>query len=151
MGTASNRSCIRTYVCQKIPAEVKTKFPPIDAKYREEFYPFLNASLQHRDVDLKHVINEAIKVPEIMENNLRYAIEQQEGGIVFLNVILENTSSILRFLSVYEGLDLTFQNAIGEAVKLLNDDSQVPLIISFHAVHCNYEIYALTVSIPVKK
>lgn len=102
-------------------------------------------------MDLEHVINESIKVPYIMENNLRPAIERQDGRIIFLNLILENQSSILTFLSEYRQINLTIKNAIDQASKLLSEESKVPIIISFHAVHCNYEIYSLTTSIPVKR
>jgi hypothetical protein len=139
------------FILEKSPAEVKTKFPPIDTRLGEEFYPLLNARLQDSEADLEHVLIEAIKVPDIMTNNLKPAVERQDGKIIFLNIILENQSSVLRFLSDYKRLDLTIQNAIDRAARFLTDESSVPLVISFHTVHCNYEIYALTVSIPVKK
>ena len=80
-------------------------------------------NLRCSDVDLKQVLNEATKTPEIMKNALKCAIERQNGRIVFLNIILENISSVLTLLSEYKHLDLTFKNAIDDAVKLLNDDS----------------------------
>ena len=73
----------------EIPAEVKTKFPPIDAQYGEEFYPSLNAILRHSDVDLKQVLKEAIKMPEIMENDLLLSIQTgQFVGERFVSSIL---------------------------------------------------------------
>lgn len=139
------------FIFKNSPAEVKTKFPPIDTRLREEFYPLLNSRLRGSHVDLEYVINESIRMPDIMENNLKPAVERQDGRIVFLNLILENQSSILRFLSEYKQIDLTIQNAIDRASKLLTDESNVPIIISFHAVHCNYEIYSITTSISVKR
>jgi hypothetical protein len=130
---------------------VKTKFPPIEAKIGEEFYPFLNARLQNQDVDLVGVLREAIKVPEIMENNVKPAIERQGGGIVFLNLIVENTSSVLEFLSEHKRLELTIQYSVNLAVNMLNNELNIPLVICFHAVHCNYQIYSLTIPIPTRK
>ena len=66
--------------------------------YGEEFYPILNTSLECPDVEIKHVLKEAIKKSEIMDNHLKPAIERQGAGIVFLNIILENYSSVLTFL-----------------------------------------------------
>jgi hypothetical protein len=31
------------------------------------------------------------------------------------------------------------------------DESNLPVILSFHAVHCDYEIHAIAIPIPVKK
>lgn len=36
---------IISFIFEQIPAEVKNKFPPVDAYYGEEFYPVLNLSL----------------------------------------------------------------------------------------------------------
>jgi hypothetical protein len=139
------------FIFKNNPAEVKTKFPPIDTRLGEEFYPFLNARLKDSHMDLEYILNESIKVPEILENNLKPAIERQDGRIIFLNLILENQSSILRYLSEYKRNDLTIQTALHRAIELLTDESNVPIIISFHAVHCNYEIYSVTTSIPIKR
>jgi hypothetical protein len=138
------------FIFEHTPTEVKTKFPPIDAKYGEEFYPILNTSLECPDVDIKHVLKEAIKMPEIMDNDLKYAIERQDAGIVFLNIILENYSSVLTFMSQHEGFELTLEKAIDDGTKLLNEESYAPLIISFHAVHCSYTIFAVMIPIPIK-
>jgi hypothetical protein len=139
------------FIFEKTPAEVKTKFPPLEARLGEEFYPFLNASLKKQDIDLLNVLRQAIKVPEIMENNVKPAIERQKGEIIFLNLIVETGSTILRFLSEYKRVDLSFQNSINEATKLIFNESNLPLILCFHAVHCEYEIYALTIPIPIRK
>jgi hypothetical protein len=139
------------FIFEEVPAEVKTKFPPVDAHYGEEFYPVLNLSLTSRDADLNHVLKEAIKMPEIMDNNLKDAIDRQGAGIVFLNLILENKSSVLTFLSEHEGFELTLEKAIDDSSKLLNDKSYVPLIVSFHAVHCSYTIFACMIPVPISK
>jgi hypothetical protein len=90
-------------------------------------------------------------IPEILDNQLKVAIERQGAGIVFLNVILENRSPVLTFLSEREGFELTLEKAIDDGSKLLNDKSYISLIVSFHAVHCNYTIFALMIPIPVEK
>jgi hypothetical protein len=139
------------FILENTQAEVKTIFPPANAEYREDFYPFLNAHMTNPDADLKYIMKEFIKIPKIMDNNLKDAIECQQGRIIFLNIILENRSSALTFLSEYKLHNLTFKNSLDNAIKLLDDKSTVPLIISFHAVHCKYEVFALTIPIPIKK
>jgi hypothetical protein len=57
---------------------------------------------------------------------------------------------VLTFLSEHEDLELSFEKAIDDGTKLLNDESYVPLIVSFHAVHCSYTIFALMIPIPIK-
>jgi hypothetical protein len=140
----------RDFIFEHTPVEVKTKFPPIDTTYGEEFYPFLNASLGHPNANLKHVLKEAIKMPEIMDNNLKQAIEQQDARIVFLNIILENYSSVLTVLSELKGFELTLEKAIDDGTKLLSARSFVPVIVSFHAIHCSYTIFAFMIPIPIK-
>lgn len=90
-------------------------------------------------------------MPQIMDNNLKYAIEQQDAGILFLNLILENKSSVLTFLSEHEGIELTLEKATDDSCNLLNNKLYIPLIVSFHAVHCSYTIFASMVPIPIKK
>ena len=125
------------------PAEVKMIFPPIDPEYRE-FYPFLNNKLKNPNINLKQVMQEFIKIPKIMDNNLKKAVEKQKGEIVFLNIILENLSSVLTFFSEYKHLDLTLESSLNEADNLLKGKTIIPVVISFHAIHCNYELFALT-------
>jgi len=139
------------FIFDHTPAEVKTKFPPTDARYGEAFYPMLNASLTDPHADIKGALKEAIKIPEILDNQLKIAIERQGAGIVFLNIILENGSPVLTFLSEREVFELTLEKAIDEGTKLLNDKSHIPLIVCFHAVHCNYTIFALMIPVPVGK
>ena len=70
---------------------------------------------------------------------------------MFINIILENGSPVITFLSEREVFELTLEKAIDDGTKLLNDKSHIPLIVSFHAVHCNYTIFALMIPIPVTK
>src|SRR5205823_6462061 len=82
------------FIFDHTPAEVKTKFPPTDARYDEAFYPRLNAGLARPDVDIGDALKQAIKIPEILDNQLKVAIERQGAGMVFLNIILENGSPV---------------------------------------------------------
>jgi hypothetical protein len=132
------------------PVEVKTIFPPIH-KESSEFYPYLSNNLQDPNADLRQVMKNFIKIPKIMENNLQPAIGRQQGAIVFLNLILSNLSSVLTYLSEHTSTDLTIKNSLHDAINMLDDESNLPLIISFHAIHCKYQIYSLVLPIPITR
>ena len=132
------------------PVEVKTIFPPIHTE-SSEFYPYLSNSLQDPNTDLRLVMKNFIKIPKIMENNLQPAIDRQQGAIVFLNLILSNQSSVLTFLSEHTSTDLTIKNSLHDAINMLSDESYLPLIISFHAIHCKYEIFSFVLPIPITR
>lgn len=137
------------FIYENLPAEVKTIFPPTDPGYRDEFYPFLNNKLKDSSINLKHVMQEFITIPKIMDNNIKKAIEKQKGEIVFLNIILKNLSSALTFLSEYKHLDLSLKSSLEEADNLLNSKTVIPVVISFHAIRCKYELFALTLPVSV--
>jgi hypothetical protein len=60
------------FFLQNNPVEVKTIFPPIHREYNE-FYP----DLRGRNSDLRLVMENFIKIPKIMKNNLETAIDRQ--------------------------------------------------------------------------
>jgi hypothetical protein len=86
-----------------------------------------------------------------MENNLQPAIDRQQGAIVFLNLILSDLSSVLTYLSEHTSTDLTIKNSLHDAINMLSDESNLPLIISFHAIHCKYELFSFVLPIPITR
>jgi hypothetical protein len=130
------------------PVEVKTIFPPLHTE-SSEFYPYLSDNLQHPNTDLRLVMKNFIKIPKIMENNLQSAIDRQQAEIVFLNLILSNASSALAYLS--ELSNLTIKNSLHDAINMLSDKSNLPLVVSFHAIHCKYEIFSFVLPIPITR
>jgi hypothetical protein len=44
---------------------------------------------------------------------------------------------------------MNFENALEDAMGLLDNHKFVPLVISFHAIHCEYTVFAITIPIPV--
>ena len=86
-----------------------------------------------------------------MKNNLQTAIDRQQGAIVFLNLILSDRSSVLTYLSEHTSTDLTIKNSLHDAINMLSDESNLPLIISFHAIHCKYEIFSFVLPIPITR
>ena len=138
------------FFLQNNPVEVKTIFPPIHTE-SSEFYPYLSKNLQDPNTDLRLVMKNFIKIPKIMENNLQPAVDCQQGAIVFLNLILSNLSSVLTCLAEHTSTDLTIKNSLHYAINVLSDESNLPLIITFHAIHCKYEIFSFVLPIPITR
>jgi hypothetical protein len=127
------------FFLQNNPVEVKTIFPPIHTE-SSEFYPYLSNSLQDPNADLRRVMKNFIKIPKIMDNNLQPAIDRQQGAIVFLNIIASNLSSVLTYLSEQTSTDLTIKNSLHDAINMLDDKSNLPLIIMPpNIISCNYK------------
>jgi hypothetical protein len=138
------------FFLQNNPVEVKTIFPPIHREYNE-FYPDLSNNLRDRNSDLRLVTENFIKIPKIMKNNLETAIDRQQGKIIFLNLILSNLSSVLAYLAESTSTDLTFKNSLDDAINMLTDESNLPLIISSHAIYCKYQIFSFVLPIPITR
>lgn len=132
-----------------VPVEVKTIYPRFKMGY-SNVYPYLSSIAMTTDIELKPALIEFIKLPKIMNNNIKVAIEQQHGEIIFVNVILENLSEFLTFLSDYTLQNLGFEQALREAIESKRNNV-VPAIIVFTAIHCEYQTFAIMLPIPVRR
>jgi hypothetical protein len=131
-----------------VPIEVKTIYPRFKTGY-SNVYPYLSSIARTPDIQLKPALIEFIKLPKIMNNNIKVAIEQQHGEIIFVNIILENLSEFLTFLSDYTLQNLGFEQAFKEAIES-KSNNVVPAIIVFTAIHCEYQIFAIMIPIPIR-
>jgi CRISPR/Cas system-associated exonuclease Cas4 (RecB family) len=132
-----------------VPVEVKTVYPRFKEGY-SQVYPYLNSIATSKDIELRRALIEFIKLPKIMDNNIKVAIEEQRGEIIFVNIILESLSEFLTFLSDYSLENLEFEQALGEAIKS-KGNNVVPAIIIFTAIHCEYQTFAIMLPMPVRR
>lgn len=132
---------------ENMAAEVKTLFKEID-KNTNEKYPILNQKIDSIDSEahFTSIIKEFMRGPKILEEHLHKGIISQKGEIIFLNVILDQGSSIFTTISEYRNTDLNFNTYLDKGVANLKKDSLIPVIISFHAIHIKYNIFTLMIN-----
>jgi hypothetical protein len=107
-----------------VPIEVKAIYPRFKEGY-SQVYPYLNSIAKKKDIELRRALTEFIKLPKIMDNNIKVAVEEQHGEIIFVNIILENLSEFLAFLSDYSLENLGFEQALREAMN--SNDNKVAI------------------------
>ena len=96
------------------------------------------------------IIKEFTKSPKILDEHLQKGIVKQNGSVIFLNVILDQASSMFNEISEYKNINLHFSYALEKGVNECKDQI-VPVIISFHAIHEEYRIFSITINVRVDK
>lgn len=101
---------------------------------------------------LKQILFNYIKKSSIKKNHLKKAIEKQNADVVFLDLTYSYRPKILEHLVMLQesGADLSFLNSI-KYIKTMKSKFRVPLIVIFTAMGFEYELFAITIRLPIKR
>ena len=127
-------------------AEVKTISPELENV----------ESLENEDIknlrQLKDILFTYIKKPSIRDNHLKKAIEKQNADIAFLNLTFSYQPKIIESLAKLEesGMDFSLKRMIENLTKM-KFSTRIPLIIIFTAMGFEYNLFAITLRLPIKK
>ena len=127
-------------------AEVKTISPELENV----------ESLANEDIknlrQLKDILFTYIKKTNIRDNHLKKAIEKQNADIVFLNLTFSYQPKIIESIAKLEesGMDFSLKKIIKNLTKM-KFSTRIPLIIIFTAMGFEYNLFAITLRLPIKK